>query len=86
MAHKEHTRSKGFPLPENERTKLADAVRARGEPAILEAAGLSRNALARALAGLPVYAGTIALVREGLGKLRSTSELPVESAVSGDRR
>jgi hypothetical protein len=71
MNLKIHARQKGFPLPENERSRLADAIKQRGELAVLEAAGLSRSALARALAGLPVYAGTLALVRQGLGKLRS---------------
>jgi hypothetical protein len=54
-------------------------VRISGELAALEATGASRNALARALAGLPVYAGTAALIREGLKRLTRRRQ-----AITGD--
>lgn len=62
---------KGAPLPEAHRTQLQRQVRARGEAAVVLACRLSRPAFARALAGLPVYSGTLALVVQGLAKLEA---------------
>lgn len=61
----------GIPLLESDRRRLSQQVLARGEPVVLRALGLSRNSLARALAGLTVHRGTVALVEDGLGKLEA---------------
>jgi hypothetical protein len=60
---------KGFPLAEPERARLGAAVRSRGIKVVQRACGLSRNGLSNALAGLPILAGTAALVERGLAKL-----------------
>ncbi|MGC4116145.1 MAG: hypothetical protein QM765_16505 [Myxococcales bacterium] len=67
-------RPRGHRLPTPVRTRLAQAVDAFGEDFVRAACGVSRIALARALGGLPVLAGTIALVERGLGRLEATSK------------
>jgi len=52
-----------------DRGALAKEVSRCGERAVRERLGVSRLALARALAGLPIRAGTVALVRIGLPAL-----------------
>jgi len=54
------------PLPQELRSALAGLVAARGESEARQVVHLSRSAFARALAGLTVYPGTVALIRAGL--------------------
>ncbi len=56
--------SKGAPLPANDRKQLAAIVERDGEAVVLKRLGCNRQTLYRAMAGLPVYAGTAALIRE----------------------
>jgi hypothetical protein len=58
----------GVPAPEDLRGLVRALVERVGEPLAVERLGLSRIALARLLAGLPIRRGTIALAREGLAK------------------
>lgn len=62
---------KGAPLPESERAALLRFVRARGEGQTAAALGLNRQTLARAMGGLPIYPGSVALVRQGLARLEA---------------
>lgn len=65
---------RGAPLPVDLKVRLAQAVLAGSERAVAEAAGMSRQSLARALAGLPIYRGTAALVErflDGIGHDRT---------------
>jgi hypothetical protein len=63
----------GVPLPDDLRAKLIFLVREVGENAARARVGLSTNTFARALAGLTVYKGTIAIVREALERGGSQS-------------
>ncbi len=54
------------PLPEMERAQLSERVASRGELATMRELGLSRIAVARALAGLPLHKGTRAVISAGL--------------------
>jgi hypothetical protein len=56
------------PVPDALRHELAALVDRFGEPAARRTVGLSRGAFARALAGLGVYPGTVALIRAALVK------------------
>jgi hypothetical protein len=58
--------SKGKPIAQVDRDRLRALLDAKGERAVLQALPVSRIALYRALAGLPVYPGTHALVRHHL--------------------
>ena len=52
-------------LPD-ERDLLVRLIRARGQRAVRHALGISRHALARLLAGLPVRRGTLFFARKAL--------------------
>lgn len=54
------------PLSDSERSALMAEVRRQGETAAAHWLGLSRNLLARALARLPIRAGSILLIRAAL--------------------
>lgn len=57
----------------NERRQLSAAIQARGEHAVRPVLDVSRDALCRALAGLPVRRGTILLIQTGLAALEAQS-------------
>jgi hypothetical protein len=57
------------PLPEPLRQALADLVRQCGEHATVRRLKISRQTLARALAGLRLYPGSHALIRERLANI-----------------
>lgn len=59
----------GDPLPEDHRRRIRSLIDEHGEVGAGELLGISRQALARAVGGLGVRAGTAALVREALAKL-----------------
>lgn len=54
------------PLPATQRRTLAKMVETLGERAVLAALRLTRHTLGRCMAGLPVRAGTRALVERAL--------------------
>lgn len=60
---------RGVPLDPRIRVKLAAAVLKRSERVVAKKAFVSRQSLARALAGLPVYRGTIALIENFLDEV-----------------
>jgi hypothetical protein len=62
-------RAKGTPLPPIERARARQLLRKLGEAGAAAALGVDRRTLARCLAGLPLYAGTRALVQQRLQKL-----------------
>lgn len=64
--HQETNRTPGPTAPLELRNQVTALVREAGEAATVRHLGISRLALARVVAGLPVRAGTIALVREAL--------------------
>ncbi len=55
------------PVPEDLRAALAALVAKVGENEARNRVGLSRSAFTRALAGLGVYPGTVAMLRAALG-------------------
>ena len=57
-----------------DRELLLKQIEQKGEPHVRQALGISRLALARALAGLPVRAGTLALLRLGLPSLKPEAQ------------
>jgi len=59
-------KQRGASLSPRLRADLLKIVRVEGERAVAERFGLDARALVRALAGLNVLAGTIALVERGL--------------------
>lgn len=61
-----HSGTLGQPLPVQQRDQLRDHVRALGERRVLQITGVSRNALARALAGLGVRDATAFMIVERL--------------------
>ncbi len=65
--------AKGKPLSENECQQLWALVDREGEAAVLARVRVSRSALYRALAGLPVSEGTRAIVERDLGTPRSAA-------------
>lgn len=57
------------PLPESDRTKLAELTRKMPESEVRRLVGdLSPEAFCRALAGLPVMRGTHLMIQEGLAR------------------
>ena len=83
---------KGSPLPDSERAALLRHVRARGERQTVAALGINRQTLGRALGGLTIYPGSIALIRQGLARLdvedargADAEHLAAESAPRGRR-
>jgi hypothetical protein len=75
---------KGLSLPEPERAALSCHVRNMGERTALAALGLNRQTLARALSGLTLYPGSIALVRQGLARLEAETEREREAKQIAD--
>jgi hypothetical protein len=61
-------RPRGHALPPELHARLADLVAREGETAAQARLDLSRSALYRALAGLAVLPGTLALIRAGLSR------------------
>jgi hypothetical protein len=55
-------------LPSEDRDRVAQLVSERGERAATEVLSITRDSLARVLAGLPVRRGTIALINLKLGR------------------
>lgn len=58
--------ARGAPLPEYLRSRLAAIVSRDGEHRAVALLGVPRSTLARALAGLPLLAGSHALIRARL--------------------
>lgn len=58
--------NRGSPLSHEDRAELARRIDSEGIAALRERTGLSRTALLNAAIGLPVIAGTRALVRSAL--------------------
>lgn len=67
-------------LTEAERRELDDRIRQQGMPFVARTIGLSRGALASALAGLDTRKGTIAQIRARLSRLTTSSEPPPKAA------
>lgn len=61
------------PLKDSESRQLATDVELCGDRAVAEAIGLSRMSLARAIAGMRVRRGTLALIREYLRNRREAA-------------
>lgn len=57
---------RGAPLAPKLRIKLAAVVLKKSERAVAKAAYVSRQSLARALASLPIYRGTVSLIERYL--------------------
>jgi hypothetical protein len=68
------SKSKGSPLPDLERAALMLLVQAHGERFVLQAIGVNGQTFARAVAGLPIYPGSAALIRIGLSKLERDAD------------
>ena len=60
------TNRRVVPVKPGDRKRLNDMLSRHGEAKTREMLGLSRHTLARIAAGLPVYPGTAALIRERL--------------------
>ena len=58
-----HHQPKGEPLTRRERDELAACAADGGEYALATAIGIGRNTVARAIAGLPIYGATRAVIR-----------------------
>jgi hypothetical protein len=66
-AYKQHVASdKDTDLTPAERAVIKAAINRAGEPFVLKILGLSRQTLARVVAGLPVRRGTVVMVRQGM--------------------
>ena len=72
---------RGAPLPAKIRVRLAASVAERSERRVATDCGCSRQALARALAGLPIYPGTVALVERYLAQQRRGADKQSERIV-----
>lgn len=68
--------SHGAPLPDPIRRRLAALVASDGERLTVARLGISRQSLARALAGLALYPGTHALIRQRLDALDAAGGCP----------
>lgn len=64
------------PFPSADLARLRSLVAHRGERAAFELIGCARLTLARALGGLPISAGTAALIREKLAAVATTEPTP----------
>ena len=62
-------KKRGSPLPDDLRQQLQARFREQGLRRLMLQTGLSRGALERALGGLDVYRGTVALIRSGLASM-----------------
>jgi hypothetical protein len=60
------------PVPAEDRTRLAQQVEKIGESRLVALTGVSRQVVERALAGLPVRAGSRVLLRGALSELETT--------------
>lgn len=69
MSNQTSQKSQGVVLQAKERELLVDQARKHGENTVRAALCVSRGAFERALAGLPVRLGTIALIKSGMAKL-----------------
>jgi hypothetical protein len=59
-----------LPLSEADRARVRLLVELRGESRAAALLGVERRTLARCLAGLPLYPGTLALVTQRLAEIR----------------
>jgi hypothetical protein len=59
------------PLDAPQRARLFALVQERQELAVLRRIGISRTALMRALAGLPIYGGTRMAIEAGLSSIEA---------------
>jgi len=59
-------RHAALPVSKPDRDQITALIRDNGEPATIARLGISRQTLYRVVAGLPVYPGTHALIRERL--------------------
>ena len=66
------TRLIGSSLPRELRVPLKRAVEREGDRAVARRLGLSRSTITRAMAGLRIMPGTIALLRERLSGARAS--------------
>ena len=57
-------------LSDAERTELRERVRVYGEGAVCAELFVSRQTLGRGIAGLDLQRGTVALIRQGLERVR----------------
>ncbi len=64
MSNRDHLNTSSRPIGEADRERLRALVQSLGERSLLERAQFSRATLYRSLAGLPLYAGTHALLRD----------------------
>lgn len=69
-----HEKKLGAPLGGRERDALGRLVRERGEYEVVRDFEIGRATLARALAGLGLRRGTLALIRERLRRCSSAVE------------
>jgi hypothetical protein len=69
------TQTKGTPLGTRDRAQLRRLVGLLGESESARKIGIHRQSLARVLAGLPVYAGTRALIAQNLAKSQAAAVL-----------
>lgn len=65
---------KGTPLLEAERAELMRHVRESGERVVLAALGIHGQTLGRALGGLTIHRGSVALIHQGLAKLEAADQ------------
>ncbi|WP_438040255.1 hypothetical protein [Sorangium sp. So ce128] len=77
--------AKDIGLSAEERRALYDLIEKLGERALLAELNVSRQALGRALAGLGVRRGTIALVRGGLASPKLRASLESSTVTSSHR-
>jgi hypothetical protein len=71
---------RGFQVSQSLRSQLAKAVERFGEVHVRTICGVSRISFARALGGLAVLAGTIALLEQGMARLAAGQAAPAASA------
>lgn len=69
MQHRSARNTRIAPLSEQERALLMAEVRAHGDCKAASRVGISRQTIARALARLPIQAGSVLLIRTGLASL-----------------
>jgi len=73
------------PLPLPLRDRLRALVAREGKRLTLARLGVSRQSLARALAGLPLYPGTRALIRQALDAAEAEARRTAEAEARGAR-
>ncbi len=82
MSTTAHAKRSPTTLPEEQRLRVLSLVRVSERHAVA-ALGVSRATVCRLVAGLPVQAGTLALVREAMQRLL---DAPVPSCPEGGRQ